>query len=102
MFQAVEALCTSLKRGCTVEYLRCKHCSAAHLDEGELSTKEHFLHSCNVCSKQWMHPTAVQGNPLALLSPQLQGNVLHLVFTSSVGSMLASEPTWLAQVYTQQ
>ena len=62
----------------SVQHLKCKVCSAAHLDEQAWATKTHQKHVCNVCGKTWMQPGhAVVGNPLVSLDPRLRGNLLE-------------------------
>ena len=103
VYQATEALVESLRKGMHVEHLKCKSCSAAHLDEGAWAAKPHRKHVCNVCGKLWMGPNETTvGNPLASLLPKLRGNLLEFGSQPQLTSLQTLEPSFLAQVAQQQ
>ena len=54
----MEAVIAALKAGRKLAYIRCTHCSAAHLDEGEWATKLHRRHTCNTCGKMFLQEGA--------------------------------------------
>ena len=50
-----EAAYASLTAGKQLEFLKCAHCSAAHLDQQEYAVKDHWVHTCSACGKNWRH-----------------------------------------------
>ena len=97
----VDAAVTILRAGGHLAYIKCPHCSSAHLDgclDSRFSTSRHL---CSTCGKSWTLDDDVSGNPLAVFLPCLHGNKLLFARTEGDGMLLSVvvEPSWLGLVH---
>ena len=97
----IDAAVTVLRAGGHLAYIKCPHCSSAHLDgcpDSHCSTTRHL---CSTCGKSWTPDSDVSGNPLAVFSPRLHGNRLLFAQTEGDGTLLSVvvEPSWLGLVH---
>ena len=83
--KCVDAAVTILRAGGHLEYIKCPHCSSAHLDGCPNSHCSTSRHLCSTCGKSWTPNSAVSRNPLAVFSPHLHVN--RLLFAHTEGWM---------------
>ena len=97
----VDAAVTILQAGGHLAYIKCPHCSSAHLDGCPNSHCSTSRHLCSTCDKSWTLGSDVSGNPLAVFSPRLHVNRLLFVQTEVDGTLLSVvvEPSWLGLVH---
>ena len=97
----VDAAVTILRAGGHLAYIKCPHCSSAHLDGCPNSHCSTSRHLCSTCGKSWTPNSDVSGNPLAVFSPRLHGNRLLFAQTEGDGTLLSVvvEPSWLGLVH---
>ena len=97
----VDAAVTILQASGHLAYIKCPHCSSAHLDGCPNSCCFTARHLCSTCGKSWTPDSDVSGNPLAVFSPCLHGNWLLFVHTEGDGTLLSVvvEPSWLGLVH---
>ena len=97
----VDAAVTILQAGGHLAYIKCPHCSSAHLDGCPNSHCSTSRHLCSTCGKSWTPDSDVSGNPLAVFSPRLHGNRLLFAQTEGDGTLLSVvvEPSWLGLVH---
>ena len=82
-------------------YIKCPHCSSAHLDGCPNSRCSTSRYLCSTCGKSWTPDSDVSGNPLAVFLPHLHGNRLLFAWTEGDGTLLSVvvEPSWLGLVH---
>ena len=97
----VDAAVTIQGAGGRLAYIKCLHCSSAHLDGCPNSHCSTSRHLCSTCGKSWTPDSDVSGNPLEVFSPHLHGNRLLFVQTEGDGTLLSVvvEPSWLGLVH---
>ena len=97
----VDAAVTILRAGGHLAYIKCPHCSSAHLDGCPNSRCSTSRHLCSTCGKSWTPDSDVSGNPLAVFLPHLHGNRLLFAWTEGDGTLLSVvvEPSWLGLVH---
>ena len=85
-------------------YIKCLHCSSAHLNGCPNLCCSTSHHLCSTCGKSWTPNSDVSGNPLAVFSPRLHGNRLLFAQTEGDGMLLSVvvEPSWLGLVQEGQ
>ena len=96
----VDAAVTILRAGGHLAYIKCPHCSSAHLDGCPNSHCSTSCHLCSTCGESWTPNSDMSGNPLAVFSPHLHGNRLLFAQTEGDGMLLSVvvEPRWLGLV----
>ena len=70
-------------------YIKCPHCSSAHLDGCPNSRCSTSRHLCSTCGKSWTPDSDVSGNPLAVFSPCLHDNRLLFALTEGDRTLLS-------------
>ena len=97
----VDAAVIILQAGGCLAYIKCPHCSSAHLDGCPNSRCSTSRHLCSTCGKSWTPDSDVSGNPLAVFLPCLHGNRLLFAWTEGDGTLLSVvvEPSWLGLVH---
>ena len=97
----VDAAVIILQAGGHLAYIKCPHCSSAHLDGCPNSRCSTSRHLCSTCGKSWTPNSDVSRNPLAVFSPHLHGNRLLFAWTEGDGTLLSVvvEPSWLGLVH---
>ena len=97
----VDTAVTILQASGYLAYIKCPHCSLAHLDgcpDSHCSTSRHL---CSTCGKSWTPDTDVSRNPLAVFSPRMHGNRLLFMWTEGDEMLLSVvvEPSRLGLVH---
>ena len=97
----VDAAVIILRAGRCFAYIKCPHCSLAHLDGCPNSCCSTSRHLCSTCGKSWTPDSDVSGNPLAVFLPHLHGNRLLFVWTEGDELLLSIvvELSWLGLIY---
>ena len=93
----VDAAVIILRAGGHLAYIKCPHCSSAHLDGCLNSHCSTSCHLCSTCGKSWTPDSDMSRNPLAVFSPRLHSNRLPFAQTEGDGTLLSVvvEPSWL-------
>ena len=101
VYNCVDAAVKILRAGGHLAYIKCPHCTSAHLDGCPNSHCSTSRHLCSTCGKSWTPNSDLSGNPLAVFSPCLHGNRLLFVQTEGDGILLSVvvEPSWLGLVH---
>ena len=96
-----DAAVTILQAGGNLAYIKCPHCSSAHLDGCPNSCCSISRHLCSTCGKSWTPNSDVSGNPLAVFLPRLHGKRLLFMQTEGDGTLLSVviEMSWLGLVH---
>ena len=97
----VDASVTILRAGGRLAYIKCPHCSSAHLDGCPNSCFSTSRQLCSTCGKSWTPDSDVSRNPLAVFLPRFHGNRLLFAQTEGDGMLLSVvvEPSWLGLVH---
>ena len=85
----VDAAVIILQASGCLAYIKCPHCTSAHLDGYPNSHCSTSRHLCSTCGKLWTPDSDVSGNPLAVFSPCLHGNRLLFAWTEGEGMLLS-------------
>ena len=97
----IDTAVTILQAGGRLAYIKCPHCSSAHLNGYPNSCCSTSRHLCSPCGKLWTPNSDVSENPLVVFSPFLHSNRLLFAQTESGGTLLSVvvEPSWLGLVH---
>ena len=97
----VDAAVTILQAGRHLAYIKCPHCSSAHLNGCPNSRCSTSHHLCSTCGKSWTPDSDASRNPLAVFLPCLHDNRLFFMWIEGNGMLLSVvvELSWVGLVH---